>query len=87
MSFSLFWKRFVRYSQRAESFIWYIGIWCEKTEWKWLFRGQSVIVDPFFFSVLMPVESVYLCLINFKSVEFFRDREFFIRGVFIFRCD
>ena len=66
MSFSLFWKRFVRCSQRAESFI---GIWCEKTEWKCLFKrsafcSESVTVEPFFFSALMSVESVFFCLIE-----------------------
>ena len=52
----------MKYLQRADSFM---GICLEKTEKKWLFKRSafcsgSVIVDPFFFSVLIPVESVFL---------------------------
>ena len=66
MSFSWFGKRFVKYLQRADSFM---GICWEKTEKKWLFKRSafcsgSIIVDPFFFSVLIPVESVFLCLMK-----------------------
>ena len=41
-------------------------------------------MDPFFFSILMPVASVF---VFDKNVECFRNEEFFIRGVFIFMCD
>ena len=92
----------MKYLQRADSFM---GICWEKTEKKWLFKRSafcsgSVIVDPFFFSVLIPVESVYLCLITSSCLYsiflfflghpthdgqvFFRDREIFIRRVFFF---
>ena len=50
-----------KYAQRAESFI---GICCEKIEWKWLFKRSALFsgfmtVMPFFFSVLVPAESVF----------------------------
>ena len=59
-------KRFGKYLQRAESIM---GICCKKTEKKWLFRRSafcsgSVIVDSFFFNVLIPVESVFLCMLK-----------------------
>ena len=46
----------MKYLQRTESFM---GICWEKTEKKWLFKRSafcsgSVIVDPFFFCVLIP---------------------------------
>ena len=66
-----------------------MGICWEKTEKKWLFKrsafcSESVIVDPFFFSVLIPVESVFLCLLkvkNYFEIEKFSSGEFSFLGV------
>ena len=40
---------------------------------------------PFFFSVLIPMKSVFFMFD--KSIDFFQDREIFISGVFFLMCN
>ena len=74
----------MKYLQRADSFM---GSCWKKTEKKWLFKRSafcsgSVIVDPFFFSVLIPVDSVFVMFD--KSIDFFsRWRNFLMRVFFL----